>query len=169
MPYHHINTPTVTGPNGEAYTSHSASGSVLESAAALESCLGCRESQGVENIGQMKELVETAQTEVAALNAQAVEKLADLNKAIGCKRQCNRAVRERCGSVEAGAHGSFSIPAPLHAPHARRQQRPGPHLHESAPTPTRGACPTYWAARPTAFRPSSGWPTRETGVRDPQA
>lgn len=71
------------GPDGEAYTSHNASGSPLDSEEALTYCLSCHASQGIESTEAMAKMVRDLQaqtTEIAAelqgLLGRAYERLA---------------------------------------------------------------------------------------------
>lgn len=75
--------PTMQTAEGEAYTSHNASKSPMDSAASLDACLDCHKNQGIETVGDMYDYVRAAQQEVADLDAQVVGKLAELNEAVG--------------------------------------------------------------------------------------
>lgn len=54
----------------QEFTSHNASGSVLENVTALEYCLTCHESQGVKSTDEMVEYVHAAQNEFADAKAE---------------------------------------------------------------------------------------------------
>lgn len=75
--------PTEQSVDGTSYSSHNSSGSPLESYSAMNSCLSCHKSQGIENVEQMKAYVKNAQSEVAGLDGQVITKLAGLDTAIG--------------------------------------------------------------------------------------
>ncbi len=55
------------GPEGEAYTSHNASGSPLENEDALTFCLTCHGAQGIQSTGEMAAMVRELQDETTAI------------------------------------------------------------------------------------------------------
>lgn len=75
--------PTVVDPEtGVAYTDHNASGSPLESEAALEYCLTCHSGQGIASTEEMAQMVRDLQTQTAADVDVVKGKLAELHQLI---------------------------------------------------------------------------------------
>lgn len=74
--------PVETLTDGTTFTSHNASAGPSTSYASMSMCLDCHKTQGVENVGQMLEVLHGAQKEVAELDAQVVQGLSDLNAAL---------------------------------------------------------------------------------------
>lgn len=58
---------TADGPDGEAYTSHNASGSPLENEDALAFCLTCHGAQGIQSTDEMAAMVRELQDETTAV------------------------------------------------------------------------------------------------------
>ena len=67
---------------GQTYSDHDASGSPLESKAALEYCLTCHKTQGIDSTDQMVEMVKNLQDETAQKGKANKEKLASLHSLI---------------------------------------------------------------------------------------
>ncbi|MGV8083913.1 MAG: ammonia-forming cytochrome c nitrite reductase subunit c552 [Coriobacteriia bacterium] len=67
--------PKMTAADGTKYTSHNASGSPLDSEAALSYCLTCHKNQGIENESQMVDFVKAQQAEVGAHMISVSDKL----------------------------------------------------------------------------------------------
>ncbi|WP_172623463.1 ammonia-forming cytochrome c nitrite reductase subunit c552 [Arabiibacter massiliensis] len=74
--------PTQENGNKEEYTSHNASGSVLENVTALEYCLTCHEAQGIESTDEMVEYVHAAQSNFADKKAEVDAMLAQLKETL---------------------------------------------------------------------------------------
>lgn len=66
--------PQVTTVSGETYTSHDASGSPLDSYAALTGCLDCHKNQGIETQEDMVQFVRDKQQELADRDAEVAAK-----------------------------------------------------------------------------------------------
>lgn len=71
-----------TSDDGAVYTNHDASGSPLENEQALEFCLSCHSSQGIESTEAMADMVRGKQAEAAKIEADMDDKLANLENAI---------------------------------------------------------------------------------------
>lgn len=65
---------TVDGTSGTVYTMHNASGSPLENEEALEYCLTCHKSQGIESTDDMARMVRNLQEETTAIEEQLKQK-----------------------------------------------------------------------------------------------
>ncbi len=59
--------PTKADEDGNEYTSHDASSTPLENEEALEFCLTCHESQGVNNVDEMRTFIESAEAELGEM------------------------------------------------------------------------------------------------------
>lgn len=67
--------PTKTNKEGNEYTSHDASSTPLENEEALKFCLTCHESQGVDNVDEMRTFIENAEADLGQKEQVVKEKL----------------------------------------------------------------------------------------------